>query len=937
MALGFGFNKTKVLASAEKYVQQGKFQNAITEYQKVTKQDPKDLTVLNTIGDLYSRLGQSDQAILYFKKVGDTYANDGFTVKAIAMYKKITKLTPTATDCILKLAEMYTQQGLYNDARAQYMQLAEASMRAGDLPSAAKIFQKMLELDPENAAMQSRLADIYMRIGKKGEARNIFLSAAKSLFTRGAYDAADEALGKVLGLDAGNAEALMLRGRVAADGGNAAAAIGYLEQVADLDSRADALHVLLRAQIMQGHFAEAEPIAKKLLTVHNDNTGVTEYAEALLNAGDYEAALRLFDQHADRLLSADPSGTILKLHGSINRIQENPRALEILLSLYRRAGESTHVGEVMELLAHAYVQEGNLAKARDLYSELAQREPENELHSQHYRQIVAKLGDDPAAQPLSEEQGKQAFMVDELEMASTQVMQEYPEEVAEAVTAAITDSELLDSYNLPQKAIQPLEAVLDKAPRDVRLNQRLASLYARANRWDEAASCCAVLQSVFGEAGHEQEAAQYADMAAKYRERAGVPAEVSTAAGPAAAEFTPKAPAMDEAPSVPEFNVGVAPSAEPEPIATAPAHHEIDLSDEWESVMTPPAAAPAETTARQAATPVAEVLEKARFYVSQSMWQEALGALARAAAIAHDDPGVNELRQQLAAATATSAPAADAEPTPSVVPEPLVAPEFAVASSPLGAIEPEAAPRIEAPPPVIPPPVAAPAPAMVAASVPAASPSSSTSKDALGDFISGLDEALGDDFDTTAPPPKSAPAVPAWVGTASATAPAIAASASSPAQAAPARDDLRDDLSDIFAEFKEGVEEGTPQEDPQTHFNLGVAFKEMGLLDEAIGELQKVCHAIDRGSPFTDRVQAYTLLANCFVEKGVGDAAVKWLEKALTSPGLDDETILAIHYEMASVYETAGNRKEALRHFMEVYGSNIDYRDVAERIKALKA
>ena len=58
MAL-FGFNKQKVLANAEKYVQQGKLQNAIAEYEKVLKNDPKDLTVTNTIGDLYSRIGES--------------------------------------------------------------------------------------------------------------------------------------------------------------------------------------------------------------------------------------------------------------------------------------------------------------------------------------------------------------------------------------------------------------------------------------------------------------------------------------------------------------------------------------------------------------------------------------------------------------------------------------------------------------------------------------------------------------------------------------------------------------------------------------------------------------------------------------------------------------------------------------------------------------
>ena len=64
MALGFGFNKVKVLAQAEKFVQQGKLPNAIAEYEKIVKEDPKDLTVLNTIGDLNARLGNNDQGPL---------------------------------------------------------------------------------------------------------------------------------------------------------------------------------------------------------------------------------------------------------------------------------------------------------------------------------------------------------------------------------------------------------------------------------------------------------------------------------------------------------------------------------------------------------------------------------------------------------------------------------------------------------------------------------------------------------------------------------------------------------------------------------------------------------------------------------------------------------------------------------------------------------
>src|SRR5947209_14501774 len=76
MALGFGSNKTKILSAAEKFVQQGKLPNAIAEYEKVLKQDPKDLTVLNTIGDLYARIGRAEQAAEYFRKVGDAYSSD---------------------------------------------------------------------------------------------------------------------------------------------------------------------------------------------------------------------------------------------------------------------------------------------------------------------------------------------------------------------------------------------------------------------------------------------------------------------------------------------------------------------------------------------------------------------------------------------------------------------------------------------------------------------------------------------------------------------------------------------------------------------------------------------------------------------------------------------------------------------------------------------
>jgi tetratricopeptide (TPR) repeat protein len=183
----------------------------------------------------------------------------------------------------------------------------------------------------------------------------------------------------------------------------------------------------------------------------------------------------------------------------------------------------------------------------------------------------------------------------------------------------------------------------------------------------------------------------------------------------------------------------------------------------------------------------------------------------------------------------------------------------------------------------------------------------------------------------------AAPAVPKQQPVA---APPVMASAPLAAKASPFAQDAGVDLAEMFGELKQDLEAGVPNshdEDPETHYNLGIAFREMGLLDEAIGELQKTCQAVDRGHPFPQVMQTYTWLAQCFLDKGVPEAAIRWYHKALESRGVDEETRTALYYELAAAHEMSGDKPSAIKNFMEVYGRNIDYRDVAERIKALKS
>src|SRR5258708_16205920 len=96
------------------------------------------------------------------------------------------------------------------------------------------------------------------------------------------------------------------------------------------------------------------------------------------------------------------------LHAVTGRWLNNPASLEKLLDLFQKAGESTHIGEVIELLAHASVQSGDLARARDLYQRLATMEPGNPLHLNNYQQVLSQIDANPSAsaRPAEEAAGR---------------------------------------------------------------------------------------------------------------------------------------------------------------------------------------------------------------------------------------------------------------------------------------------------------------------------------------------------------------------------------------------------------------------------------------------------------------------------------------------------------------------------------------------------
>jgi len=143
------------------------------------------------------------------------------------------------------------------------------------------------------------------------------------------------------------------------------------------------------------------------------------------------------------------------------------------------------------------------------------------------------------------------------------------------------------------------------------------------------------------------------------------------------------------------------------------------------------------------------------------------------------------------------------------------------------------------------------------------------------------------------------------------------------------------ELKEVFDEFRAELGELEEDEDVETHYNLGIAYREMDLVEEAISEFQKVAKMVQNGKAFRYSMQCYTLLGLCFMGRSEPKIAAMWYKKALAMPNLDHESVLALLYDLGVAQETGGDPSAALDSFKQVYAMNIDYRDVAGRITEL--
>jgi tetratricopeptide (TPR) repeat protein len=142
-------------------------------------------------------------------------------------------------------------------------------------------------------------------------------------------------------------------------------------------------------------------------------------------------------------------------------------------------------------------------------------------------------------------------------------------------------------------------------------------------------------------------------------------------------------------------------------------------------------------------------------------------------------------------------------------------------------------------------------------------------------------------------------------------------------------------IAEIRNEF--GIEELDPIDDSDydTHYQMGIAYQEMGLLEQAISEYQDAISLVRPNDGTRRFFQCANLLGHCFMQNNMANLALTWYQRALETPELVGDEKQGVWYEIAHAYETDGDVESAGRYFEQVYAENVDYRDVGERIRRL--
>lgn len=450
-------NRLVLLKSANKLFRQGKIGPAIKEYNKILGIKPNDLEVRRIIGDLQLKQNNTSGAVEQFEWIADYYLKEGFFAKAIAMYKRITRLDPNYEGVSVKLAELYTKQGLIIEAKQMYLDLAEENKRKNNHKKALDMYKKILEFDRNNIKMRLLLADNYLREGLEDNAVGEYLTAADILMNKKDFQRAEELLldtfKKVKNLKITEKLVNCYIGQEKEKN-----AIDLLTSLgSQLFKHLDLLKILGELYFKNNLINEAEKIYRKITEINAEETEIImKLGRVYLQRNEYDKTYELFLPVIEKNIKEkkfEEATSLLRFIIASNN--SYIPALQKLSSIFKLTGKKNNLIALYESLIPIYEQNEMKEDLKKILEELIELSDS----SFTYQEQLARLT------------GKGVKLDDEGE---NEREQEFVNFNLRVVEDAIKESDY-------DKAVEILKKTADAFPKNLEVRLKLFDVYQLAN------------------------------------------------------------------------------------------------------------------------------------------------------------------------------------------------------------------------------------------------------------------------------------------------------------------------------------------------------------------------------------------------------------------------------------------------------------------------
>jgi tetratricopeptide (TPR) repeat protein len=277
-------DRDATLRKAEKFLRQGRLDQAIAEYLHVIAEQPRDWSTVNAVGDLLVRAGQVESAIEHYTRIADHFFEEGFLPRAAAVYKKILKLKPDEEHAALRAAEIAERQGLMADAKATLANVADRRLKRGDKRGAAEIQLRIGALDPNDLNAGITAAKAAYELGDVAGALQRLIQLSADFQQRGRMPESLRALEEALSVAPDNVEVRSALVERCLAAGEIERAITYA--TAAREFKAIAAELYARGQANEALVA----LERALQEDPEDNDTRGQLARSYIASGDLEKA-----------------------------------------------------------------------------------------------------------------------------------------------------------------------------------------------------------------------------------------------------------------------------------------------------------------------------------------------------------------------------------------------------------------------------------------------------------------------------------------------------------------------------------------------------------------------------------------------------------------------------------------------------------------------